>query len=222
MRTLIVTLGAALLLSAAPIEGQSRIPRRAFVPAVTPWLGVAGFGQRLTVPSARFRYGTSAMIGVTGDMPLSRRTALLGTVGVAPSRQRGEFVGDARTSGDVVQLFEAELGLAARLRPSVPVFFYAGGGVLRASRYAAPGVTGSAVEPRGTLAVGYDTQQSGRLSIRALAGAHFARPGAPAADSARLGNPPSSFPLTVKSGAVDWSVRVGVRYALRARDGELR
>jgi hypothetical protein len=93
--------------------------------------------------------------------------------------------------------------------------------VLRASAYALQGVEGRAVEPRGTLAIGYDTPQNGRLAIRILAGAHFAVPAEPGDDSLRL-TPTTSVPITTKSGAVDWSVRFGLRYALRASDGESR
>ena len=201
MRAILPAL-AAVALGATPAEAQAERARRAFEPALSLTLSANQFGTRLEGPSAEYRYKNSAGLGVWGELPITRRTGLLATANVAPlSKQRAEGANDNVAVYGSVLAYGADAGIGARLKPSAPVFFFLGGGVVAASKIADPNDDGSVFEPRGTVAVGYDARRRGPWNLRALYAGHLVVPGE--------GNLPDT---SAASTAYDWSVQVGGRY----------
>jgi hypothetical protein len=209
----IVALAAAPL--GAPLGAQLDRPRVAFEPALTPWIGVRNFGTRVVDPIVgSYKLKGSLALGLRGDRPLTRRTGLLVDLSVAPlSGQEGAIRGGSTTFDADIIVLAADIGIGGRLKPAAPVFFYVGGGVLRASKYAIPRTPGAPVEPQGSFAVGYDGAQHGRWNFRAVYGGHFVRP----AD-------PGTADASGKSLAYDWDLQLGARYAFRrvSPDGSMR
>ena len=200
MRAILPAL-AAVALGAPPAEAQG--PRRAFEPALTLSISAKQFGTRLDDATSEFRYKSSAGLSVWTELPLTRRTGLLATANLTPfSKQRveGGAADNVAVYGDVVT-YGADVGLAARLKPSAPVFFFLGGGLVAASESAHPDDDGGAVEPQGTFAVGYDARRRGPWNLRAIYVGHLVIP----AD----GNVPDASPA---STAYDWSFQLGGRY----------
>src|SRR5687768_918215 len=93
-----------VVLVASPARGQLDRVRRAFEPAVGFWVGISTFGNRLLVPAqANYRYNSSLTLGARADVPLTRRTALLLDLGVAPiSGQRVSAAGGS-TIGEGIE-----------------------------------------------------------------------------------------------------------------------
>src|SRR5829696_9935183 len=129
----------ALAVRAAPAGAQDERPRRAFEPAVTLSASVTLFGQRSSDPFGTFNYKNSAGVGVWGELPLTRRTGLLALATFSPlSGQRQEQENNNSLIDDDVLSLAVDVGLGARLKPAVPVFFLVGAGVHTATRYAKP------------------------------------------------------------------------------------
>jgi hypothetical protein len=207
-RPLLQALPATLLLLAvaAPASAQrERVIRQAFAPAITPFLGAAGFGVRTVAVSdgAGFDYNNGLTLGVQLDRPLTRRTGLVGTVAVTPLSR---VVGTRDvTSADLDRTVVAglDLGIAGRLKPAAPLFVYVGGGALLATKRAAGDTEGFGAEPRLSAGVGIDLMRFDRAGFRLLYLAHWAKPSTP--DDARW---------TAKSTAFDQTMAVGGRYML--------
>lgn len=207
-----------IVAAAAPAAAQqstasSRVFRRAFEPAVTPFLAATGFGDRTTDPvsNATYDYNNGLALGVQLDRPLTRRTALLVTGSVTPLSRvivsRPDFEGklDRALVGGV------DLGFAARLKPAAPLFVYVGGGATMASRRAAGETDGFAVEPRVSGGLGIDLMRFERTGVRLMYIGHYVIPGTP--DEAR-------FPA--ESSTFDQTIILGGRYMLGAGSGDRR
>lgn len=186
---------------------------RAFEPAVTLWFGATNFGNRSSTPDATFGYSSALSLGVTGDYPITRRTAFMADLSFVPGAKQevsgGGNGGSFNASSALV--VAADAGLAARLKANVPVFFFAGVGVMHASRYAYPlAGSGGATEPRGTIAIGFDGgHRSGdRVGLRAVAAAHFAKP----ADA-------GAAEVTTKSLTTDYTFELGAHIRLSGAGG---
>lgn len=185
--------------------------RRAFEPALTAWIGTTKFGSRTYDANATYGYASALTVGATADFPLTRRTALMVDASVLPTSKQeassGAGLGSYTARTAVVTT--ADAGVAARLKANVPVFFFAGAGVLHASRVPSPFGTGAATEPRGTVALGWDggIGSASRAGLRAVAAAHFSKPSdSPVADE------------TTKSITTDYSFRLGLHWRLSGSD----
>lgn len=204
----------AAALPAGPARAQFGTARRAFEWAVTPWIGASGFGTRYTTPGFGTRYSSSLAGGLRGDLPLTRRLGILANVEVAPfarqktSDESGSAVLTART-----YLWRGDVGIGWRFKPVAPVFFYAGGGVVGASRPSYPGFIGSVLDPQAAVGVGLDRPSTGRVNFRAAYTAYFVFPrDLTATDWA--GSAPAPHP-SAKSGAYDWALQFGLRIRRR-------
>jgi hypothetical protein len=195
---------------ATPAGAQSPdVQQRAFERAITLWVGVAGFGERLSSLVAEARYKGSVVAGAQLDLPLTRRVGLLAAGSVAPfSGQRTQSAISSQTEGNAL-VYRADAGLGWRFKPAVPVFFFGGGGVVGASKPAYPGFGGSTLEPEAAVAVGYDRAGSGRWNFRAVYASYFVFPSAPSAnDWTGGGTAPEARP---KSVSYDWTFQLGAR-----------
>jgi hypothetical protein len=204
MRASLLTAAAVALTLPAAARAQAERPRRAFDPAVSLTASISLFGARLTDSFGSYGYRNSIGVGLWGELPMTRRTGLLALVNVAPlSAQRAELSGSNTALFKDVVSYTADLGVGARLKPAVPVFFLLGGGVHGATHYAHPQAGGSVVEPQGTVGVGYDAGRSGRWNVRAAVLGHVVKPADPGEEQ-----------ITAKSTSFDWSFHIGGRYAL--------
>lgn len=198
----------ATLLAAAP-AGAQRVFSRAFEPAVTPFVGISDYGYRATTGSARAEYNNSLNIGIQGERPLSRRTALMGTLIVAPLTRVQARVGqDDLFEYDRALSVGGDVGIAARLKPAAPAFGYLGAGFHAATRGMDPeGDDGMVFEPRGTFGAGLDLARRARTGVRILWLGHYTVPAAPQ-DAEQL--------LRKKAGTFDWTLLLGFRHTLGA------
>ena len=186
-RPLSHALAAALLLAATaatatPAAAQrSRIVRRAFDPSVTVLLGTSIFGERTTAleGGASFDYNNGLVLGVQFDRPLTRRTALMGTVTVAPLSRVAATVQEAVGELDRTLIAGLDLGFAARIKPAAPLFAYVGGGGVLATKRAAGDTDGTAFDPRVTGGLGVDLLRSERTGLRIMYLAHVVFPSTP-------------------------------------------
>lgn len=203
-----------LLLATAGVGG-AQVPRsaRAFEPAVSPWLGIASFGKRQSTSSQDASYRSSLTFGVRGEIPVTQRIGVMGNVGFSPlAKQRTEdAVGT--TLHERVMVYRADLALAWRFIPQAPVFFFAGGGVLGASKPAMPDFDESVTEPRGLFGLGYDRPASGRWNFRVVATGFITKASDPDPLSWSAGGPAPN--VTAKSSVFDWAFEFGARYRLR-------
>lgn len=174
----------------------------AFAPGVTPWVGLIVYGARVTGNNASFTYSTSAALGVRADWPLTRRVGVMASLGVAPFSKQKVEGGDAAMLLGSVLLVSGDVGLAARLKPAVPVFFFAGGG----GSYASHGTTTSdaSFAPHGTIAVGYDAGRRDRPGPRLMWVGRFVIPPDPGVAG-----------YSSKSMTFDWGIEIGVRIPAR-------
>lgn len=208
MRTLLLTaLCAAVAVDAA---AQIQTTPRAFEPSISPWIGIASFGTRQTANDFEASYRGSVTIGVRGELPLTRRVGLLGNVSLSPvakQRYEGPVTTELR---DNVVIMRGDLALGWRFIPRAPVFFFAGGGIIRATRPAFPDFDQAVTEPRGLFGFGYDRPAQGRWNFRLTATGFVSKPAEPdplAWDAP--GTPPN---VATKSTVFDWSVEIGARY----------
>lgn len=200
------TLAAAVLalaLGAAPSGAQDPRTRRAFEPAVAVTATATGFGTRFTGPDGDASYKNSVGLGLWGQLPLTRRTGLLAVATLSPlTAQRAEVAGGVALYDDVISA-SADVGLGARLKPAVPVFFFVGGGLHAATHSAAIGVGERALEPQGAFAIGYDAVTRGRWGMRVAFVGHVVKP-----------DDPGLPDVTPKSTAFDWTFHIGGRFSL--------
>ena len=201
-----VALAAAVALPASA-RAQEYRPQVAFDRAISVTGGLGGYGERLSSSNADFGYKSSLMLGAGLDLPLTRRTGLLAFASVGPlsAQQTRAKVGSTIISSSLVA-YSADVGFAARFKPSAPVFFFVGGGVSGATHYAAPLASGAPIEPEGAFAVGYDGVHRGPWGLRVLYAGHVVRPSAPADSS-----------ITAHRATYDWSLQVGGRFLLHYR-----
>lgn len=201
-----LSLGAGLAATPARADAQGpRIVRRAFEPAVTLLFGAAGFGERTVdlADDARFEFANSIAVGVQLDQPLSRRTALLGTVMLAPLTRVDAERGIEVRELDRTLAVGLDVGIAARLKPVAPLFVYAGGGGLLTTKRAAAETDGTGFDPRVTGGIGFDVMRLERTGFRFMYLAHVTFPGTP--DDARW---------EAKSSTFDQTIVIGGRYTL--------
>jgi hypothetical protein len=197
-------------LSVATAAAQIARTAPAFVPSVSPVIGVGSFGARQALGSRDARYRGSLTVGVRGDLPLTRRIGLLGTVAIVPfARQRTEDDVGAELH-ERVTILRADAALGWRFIPRAPVFFFGGGGVMAATKPAYPEFDDSVIEPRALLGLGYDRQSSGRWNFRILATGFFTSPAEP--EPLSWVGPGGVPPVRTKSTAFDWTLEVGGRY----------
>jgi hypothetical protein len=198
---------AALLagaLGARSAHAQFDRATRAFEPAIVPFVGFAGFGDRLDdAERSHFQYNASLAIGAQLQHPLTRRTALLGTLALAPLSHVIENRADhSVVSHQRVMLSTLDVGFAGRLKPAVPVFGYLGAGAVAATRPPEPDVDGVQVEPRVSVGAGVDLMRGSSGGLRVAYTAHFAVPRSPDPTYGTL------------SHAYDWTLLVGGRITL--------
>ena len=188
----------ALLAAAPPAYAQMERVTTAFAPSVTPWLGLAVFNTRVTGGDGTFSYSNSVAVGVRADRPLTRRVGMMASLGVAPFSKRKAEGGDETVLGSSVFVVSGDVGLAARLKPAVPVFFFAGGG----GSYASRGTTTSdaTFAPQGTIAVGYDAGRRDRPNGRFVWVGHFVFPPDPGVAG-----------YSNKAMAFEWAFEAGLR-----------
>ena len=201
----------ALATSAArPLTAHAQFSgaRVSFEPALTTWLGPMLFGHRLKQGGSEAGYRSSIALGARGEYPLSRRTGLMVNVALAPfSRQQTETAETDRAIWGKAVVYRADAGVSFRFKPTAPVFFYAGGGVVGATKYAWPveaDISGTPIDPQAAFAVGYDGARRGRWNFRATYAGFVVFPTA------------SGSQVEAKATAYDWSVQLGARYALRS------
>ena len=199
MRTHILLLASAL--AAVPAAAQTPRVRRAFEPAISPWIGMRNFGDRAkSVSGARTSYGGSYAIGATLDLPMSRRTAFRADLHVAPSANQRLDETNGIVSYDDAIGTQLTAGVAAKLRPQAPVFFFLGGGVLAMSKKSVADAEGSTIEPVGNFGFGYDGARVGAWNVRALVQGNVVKP----AD-------PDSPGFAATGVAFDWVIGLGAR-----------
>lgn len=199
MRSHILLLASAL--AALPAAAQTPRVRRAFEPAITPWFGMRTFGDRAkSVSGATTKYGGSYAVGATVELPLSRRTAFTADLHVAPSAGQRLDAPTGIVSYDDALATSLTAGVAARLRPQAPIYFFVGGGLLSVSKKSVPDAEGSVLEPVGDFGFGYDGARVGRWNVRGIFRGAIVRP----AD-------PESPGFAATGGAFDWSVGLGAR-----------
>lgn len=197
----LLRLACAATLIATPALAQRRPPALAFPRSAGPAIGIASFGTRSTSSGASFSYKGSVLVGGKFDMPLTRRTGLLLSLGLAPlSQQRGASnVSTLLSEKLMVGIADAAVGF--RFKPSAPVFFAGGGGVTYATRPPVPESTGSVMEPHVLLAVGYDAKSGDTWNVRSAFSNRFIMV---AADD--------SAPTVDKSIGYDWTFELIFRY----------
>ena len=208
MRTLLLTIFCAAITADATAQIQTALP--AFEPSISPWFGVTSFGTRQTNGDFDASYRGSITIGMRGEIPLTQRVGLLGNVAISPAAKQ-RFEGPVATElRDNVTILRADLALGWRFIPRAPVFFFGGGGILRATRPAYPDFNQSVTEPRGLFGFGYDRPASGRWNFRLTATGFVTKAAEPDPNTWQAaGTPPD---VEVKSAAFDWTVEVGARY----------
>jgi hypothetical protein len=184
--------------------------RRAFEPALTPWLGAMLFGNRLEQAGTEARYRSSVAVGVRVEYPLTRRLGVMVNAGLAPfSNQQTETGESDRALYADAVVYRADAGVSWRFKPAAPVFFYVGGGVVGANRYAIQTLDGAVTDPQGALGVGYDGTRRGRWNFRAVYVGYFVFPTSVTARA-------TSGPQVVAKGlAYDWTIQLGGRYSIQ-------
>lgn len=200
MRTSLLLLASAL--AALPAAAQTPRVRRAFEPAITPWVGVRNFGDRAkSITEAKAGYGGSFVLGATAEMPLSRRTGFMADLHFAPSAN--QRLDEEQGVVSYKNAFGTSLSalLAARLRPQAPVFFFAGGGLIALSKKPVADAGGSVLEPMFDLGFGYDGGRVGAWNVRGIFHGYFVKP----AD-------PESPGFAPRKNAFDWSAGIGFRH----------
>ena len=202
---------AAPALRAQQPDATAPLPRyrRAFEPSVSVMLGASSYGERLSRAQGDFRYrpGSSFLVALWADRPLTRRTGLVAGLAVAPISGQVEDQpppADASVSYERLALATADLGIAGRLKPSAPVFFMLGGGVLLTTK----GVSNilpneRLVEPHADFTIGMDGKRRQRWGWRVLYVNRWAFPRG-------VGASGFESPTT----AHDWNVQVGARRML--------
>ena len=213
---LLVTLIAARS-AGAQLAAQ---PTRAFPLAVSPWVGINSFGHRWTVNSLeKASLGGSVGVGARLDAPLTRRIGVLLNTELAPrSAQvtRGEAT---QQSFAHTVAYRADLALGWRFKPSAPVFFAFGGGVVGSSKGPYPGFNKSSMAPEASATIGYDRGQgtvgASRWGFRFAFANYFVFPNPPGANDFVL--PESAPSVKARSVAHDWTVQLGARYAIGTR-----
>lgn len=203
-----------LLLSLAVQARTQLAPElRSFEPSITPWIGSTFYDKRLSAPNRKAGYRNSPTVGLRADFPITRRIGLIGGVSVSPMSKQLEESSFGSSFVENVTAYRAEAGLGWRFKPTAPVFFYGGGGVFGATKYALPGTSGSVLEPMAAFGLGYDRASKGRWSFRAALTTYLVFPSAP--------DPPSDSPdlkIEAASVAQDWALQIGGRYMLSRRE----
>lgn len=198
-----------LAIAATPALAQrERVIRQAFAPAITPFFGTTGFGQRTTDVNdgAGFDYANSFALGVQLDRPLTRRTGLLATLAVTPLTRVVRTLGPEVIDYERTVVGGLDLGIAGRLKPAAPLFVYVGGGAVLATKRAVVDRGGFGADPRASAGVGIDLMRLERTGFRLLYLAHWVRPSTP--DASRF---------AAKSTAFDQTIALGGRLMLGAR-----
>lgn len=204
MRVILIV-GAASVLFARDGRAQAPRPARAFEPSVTTSFGVRTFGTRARTNEGAARYSGSMEIGLRGDLPLTRRTAFMADLSFAPFARQESASRTSTTIRGTALAATITGALAARLKPSAPVFFYGGVAAIFASKRVVP-VAGSSVEPALAFGAGYDALQNGPWNLRAVYSGYLLKP-------RTLGSA-----ITVESTAYDWSFHLGAHYTPSRRD----
>ena len=199
MRLPILLLASAL--AALPAAAQTPRVRRAFEPALTPWVGARNFGDRAkSITDARAGYGGSFTVGASYEAPFTRRTGFLVDLHVAPAADRRLEDETGVISYDKAIGISMSALLAARLRPQAPVFFFAGGGALAMTKKPVADADGSTLEPMLDLGFGYDGGKVGGWNVRGIFHGYFLKP----AD-------PESPGFAARRNSFDWSAGIGFR-----------
>lgn len=208
---LLLSVAAATLLLAAPLGAQRTI-RRAFEPAITPFVGASNFDTRVRDSAgATFDYNNGIAFGVQLDHPLTRRAALIGTLALTPVTHVDQRVevdgGDATFEHGNAVVAGLDAGFAGRLKPSAALFGYVGGGLVLATRPPVADGSGMQVDPRATIGVGLDLARRASTGVRVMFLQHL------------------TFPRTSEPGyeaesvARDWTFVLGGRFTLGAAKG---
>ena len=199
MRAILIV-GAAAALLARDGRAQQPRPVRAFEHAVTTSIGVRNFGGRAKTVEGKATYTGSAEVGVRGDFPLTRRTAFMLDLSIAPFAKQEATTLTSAVVREKVLAGTLTGALAARFKPRAPVFFYAGIAAMYFSKRPVPGIEGSSTEPAVAFGVGYDAVQRGPWNLRAVFSNYVLKPADPGGG------------ITVESTAYDWAFQVGARY----------
>ncbi|MGI8497354.1 MAG: hypothetical protein ACR2OG_07220 [Gemmatimonadaceae bacterium] len=213
MRSLRFGIPALLALaSAAPLSGQLLESRRAFEPAVSLWIGPTIFGPRVSVGGQDYSYSSSVSLGMRAERSITRRAGIMGDVSVAPLSKISQRSAISRSDSSRALVFRADAALGWRFKPRAPVFFFAGGGIVGASRRAGP-AGGSATDPEVTYGLGYDGSSGGAggWNFRAGYQGHVVFPGKPPAAAAESAQP------VARSSTHDFSIQLGARYTFSRR-----
>lgn len=208
MRFFLLAALSAVISVPAAAQIQRGLP--AFQPSIAPFVGVTSFGIRQTNATVETSYRGSITIGAQGQIPLTQRVGLLGTVAISPiAKQRVETTVTTDLRDNVV-ILRGDLALGWRFIPRAPVYFFGGGGIIRASKPAFPEFEHSVTEPRGLFGFGYDRASERAWNFRFVATGFVTKAAdVDAATWQGAGAPP---PVEAKSAVFDWSVEIGARY----------
>lgn len=195
----------------AQVTDPMSVPRyaRAFEPSLSITFGPSSYGTRLLRAGGDSKYkpASSFVVSAWYDRPLTRRTGLLVGAGLAPVSGQHEDQPPPEpfsvTRGSLM-IATADVGLAGRLKPSAPVFFMVGGGVLASTK----GITGikeiqpekKLLEPHADFTIGVDGKRRSRWGWRILYVNRWAFP-------RDIGVPD----IKATSSAHDWTFQVGAR-----------
>ena len=207
---LLLPLFAAATASSA---AQTRQAAPAFEMAISPWVGITSFGRRQSAGNVEATYRSSVTLGVRGEIPLMDRVGLLANLGVSPVAKQRVDNPVSTELRERVTVLQADLALAWRFVPRAPVFFYAGGGVMRSSLPAFPDFDETAVEPRGLFGLGFDRVGEGPWNFRLTATGFLVKPAEP--DPANWTGSGVAPTVEAESTAFDWAIELGARYRIR-------
>jgi hypothetical protein len=205
-------LAALVAAGAAPVAAQPLLTsQRAFEPAVSPWIGLGGFGHRYTNSVVEAGFYSSVSMGLGADLPVTRRIGLLLNTEFAPRSAQRTKSDAATTQYERVTQLRADLSLGWRFKPRAPIYFFAGGGIHHSSKAAYPGFDGATTHPEATFGLGFDkARKSGSpWNFRMVFANHLVFPKAPDAGSFSGGTVAPQ--LDVHSTAYDWTVQLGAR-----------
>lgn len=193
---------AAAVLCADPASAQRPL-RRAFEPAVTPFVAGTGFGDRVrstTTVLAEYDYNNGVGLGIQAERPWTRRTALMTTLAVTPLTHVTRTYNGAVSDRARILVLGLDAGIAGRLKPSAAVFGYLGGGATVATSPPSEDLSGIHAEPRLSFGIGFDAMRRERTGFRLAYLGHYVFTRSPGTDYVTRGD------------TMDWTFILGGRY----------
>ncbi|MDQ6887607.1 MAG: outer membrane beta-barrel protein [Gemmatimonadota bacterium] len=211
MRSLRLSVATLLVLvGTSSASAQLLESHRAFEPSASLWIGPTVFGPRVSVGGQDYSYSSSVSLGARAERSVTRRVGLLGDVSISPLSKISQRSSISRSDSSTAVVYRANAALGWRFKPSAPVFFFAGGGMVGANRRAGP-TGGSSTDPEVTYGLGYDGGTQNRWSFRAVYQGYVVFPSAPPATA------DGSARAVARSTTHDFSIQLGARYSFSRR-----